>query len=78
MNNRYNSSSTDNCSFSERELTIIKLICKEMSNKDIAAQLCLSTRTIEWYKEQLLQKTGTKNTVGIALFAIKKGLVKIE
>lgn len=68
----------ENIEFTERELEIMELICKEMSNRDIAQTLHLSVRTVEWYKEQLLQKTGSKNTVGILLFAIKKGIVKID
>lgn len=57
--------------FSERELNIIRLICKELSNKEIALQLNLSVRTIEGYRERIQEKINARNTAGIVVYAIK-------
>jgi DNA-binding NarL/FixJ family response regulator len=57
--------------FSERETAIIRLICREFSNKEIAEELSLSKRTVEGYRENILQKIDAKNSVGIVVYAIK-------
>ncbi len=59
----------------ERETEIIRLICRQYSMKDIAAQLKLSPRTIESHKENILMKTGSKNLVGIVLYAVEHQLL---
>ena len=62
----------------EREKEIVILICKEYSNKEIASALNLKTRTIESYREKIQEKIGSRNMVGIVLYAIKKGLFNIK
>lgn len=57
--------------FSETEIMIIKLICKELSNQEIGHILNRSRRTIEGYREQILEKIRAKNTAGIVLYAVK-------
>jgi DNA-binding NarL/FixJ family response regulator len=59
----------------EREAEIIRLICRQYSMKDIAAQLKLSPRTVESHKENILMKTGSKNLVGIVLYAVEHQLL---
>lgn len=59
---------------SERETQIIQLICRELTNKEIADRCNLSIRTIEGHREQILLKLKAKNTVGIVMYAIKNGL----
>lgn len=59
----------------ERETEIIRLICRQYSMKDIAAQLKLSPRTVESHKENILMKTGSKNLVGIVLYAVEHQLL---
>ncbi len=60
---------------SAREIAVVKLICKECSNKEIADKLSLSSRTIETHRETILLKTGAKNTAGIVLYAVKHNLL---
>jgi DNA-binding NarL/FixJ family response regulator len=54
------------------------LICKELTTKEIADQLMLSAKTIEDYSHRIKEKVGAKNLVGIALYAIKKGFVRLS
>lgn len=63
--------------FSQKEVEIIKLICQEASNKEIAARLFLSVRTIEGYREKIQDRIKAKNTAGIVIYAIKNGIYKI-
>lgn len=60
--------------FSDKEIEIIQLICKELTNKEIADQLFLSVRTVEGYRQKILERMQVKNTVGLVVFAINYGL----
>jgi DNA-binding NarL/FixJ family response regulator len=64
--------------FTERETSIIQLICDQKSNKEIADILNLSIRTIEGYREKIQEKMKVQNTAGIVVFAIKNGIYKIK
>lgn len=67
--------SLSSADLTERELEIIRLICKQYSLKDIAAELTLSPRTVETHKEHILMKTGAKNIAGIVLYAVEHHLL---
>jgi DNA-binding NarL/FixJ family response regulator len=60
---------------SEREIEVIRLICKEYTNKEIAEKLFISVRTVDGHREKILQKTKAKNTVGIVMYAVKNNLL---
>lgn len=62
---------------SEREQEILTLICQGLSNAEIALELCLSKRTIDKHRENILSKTNSKNTASLVMFAIKNKLVNI-
>jgi DNA-binding NarL/FixJ family response regulator len=62
---------------SPREIDVIKLICQEFTTKEIAALLKLNIKTIEKYREKLLQKTGAKNLAGLVMFAVSRGIVMV-
>jgi len=64
--------------FSDKELTIIRLICQEKTNREIADVLYLSTRTVEGYRLKILEKMDAKSTAGIVIYAIKNGLYKVN
>lgn len=55
----------------DKEISIIKLICEEYLNKEIANTLNLSKRTVEGYREKILEKIEAKNTAGIVVYAMR-------
>lgn len=57
-----------------RETEVLKLILKEYSNQEIADELFISPRTVDAHKRNLLEKTGSKNTAGLVLYAVEKNL----
>lgn len=59
---------------SGREKEVLELICREYSNAEIAEKLFISVRTAEGHRNNLLAKTGCRNTAGLVLFAIKHHL----
>jgi len=61
----------------ERETEVLKLICQEKQNTEIADKLFLSVRTVEGYRTKLFEKTGSKNMVGLVIYAIKKGIIDL-
>lgn len=60
--------------FSEREVEIICFICDGLTNKEIAAKIFLSVRTVEGLRMKILEKMNVKNTAGIIIYAIKNNL----
>lgn len=61
----------------ERETDFLKLACSEMTYKEIAAEMHLSPRTIDGYRDTLFEKLEIKTRTGLAIYAIKNGIVKI-
>lgn len=60
--------------FSEKDIDVIRLICKGYSNKEIAAELNLSIRTIEGRREKILEKMNVNSTASLVVYAIRKGI----
>ncbi|OGO81399.1 MAG: DNA-binding response regulator [Clostridiales bacterium GWC2_40_7] len=54
--------------FTEREMDIIKLISKGLSNKEIAAELYMSEGTVKNYITAILDKTGLEHRTQIAIY----------
>jgi two-component system, NarL family, response regulator NreC len=58
---------------SEREADVIRLIAQGYSNKEIAAQLGLSVKTVETYKARAMDKLGLGSRVAIVRYALQRG-----
>ncbi len=67
----------DEVRLTRRELEVLDLVSKGLSNQEIADKLFISRRTVDGHKANLIQKTGSKNIVDLLVYAIKKGLVSI-
>lgn len=63
---------------SKREKDILELICNEKTNNEIADLLCISVRTVEVHRQNLLRKTNAKNVAGLVIYAIKNGYYHIR
>jgi DNA-binding NarL/FixJ family response regulator len=59
-----------------REKEVLKLVCEQYSNDEIAKKLYVSTRTVEGYRSKLIEKSGAKNVAGLVMFAVRKGIVQ--
>ena len=58
-----------------REIEIIQLIEKELSNKQIAERLFLSERTIETHRKNIFRKTDTSSVIGLVKYAYEHKLI---
>jgi DNA-binding NarL/FixJ family response regulator len=63
--------------FNEREIEVLRLVCQEYSNQEIADKICLSVRTVEGYRARLFEKTRSKNLVGLVIFSVKTGIISV-
>lgn len=59
----------------EREIEILRLLCKHMTNKEIAEELFISEHTVKYHKSNMLAKTGFKKTIDLAFYMISNGLI---
>jgi len=61
----------------ERETDFLKYACTELTYKQIAEKMFLSPRTIDGYRDALFEKLNVKTRVGLVMYAIKNGIVRI-
>ncbi len=62
---------------SDRELEVLLLICKGLSNQEIADQLFISKRTVDHHRASLLTKTDTRNAASLVIYAIKHKMIEV-
>ena len=72
-----NSTVKDVLGLNDRELELLKLICTELTFKEIADRMHLSPRTVDGYRDALLEKLECKSRIGLVIFAIKNGIVVV-
>jgi len=63
---------------SDREKTILKLVAKGLTNKEIAEQLYLSTHTVITHRKNITTKLGIKTISGLTVYAILNNLVRLD
>ncbi len=61
---------------SDREIQIVRLLCQELTNKEIGDRLGLSERTVENHRYRILEKLELKTTVGLVRYAYENGLIR--
>lgn len=60
-----------------QELSFLRWACTDMTHKEIAAEMQVSPRTVDGYRDSLFRKLNVSSRVGIAIYAIKNGFVQI-
>ncbi len=63
---------------SPREVEVVRLVAWGYSNKDIAARLHVSSKTVEGYKTRLFEKLGLGSRVELVRYALKRGWLSEE
>jgi len=58
-----------------REREVLKLIGEAYTNKEIADLLCISVKTVEKHRSNIMEKLDLHNTAALTAYAIEKGLV---
>ncbi len=62
-------------SLTRREYQILKLIAQQYTTKEISETLHISDSTVETHRKNLIKKTNVKNSVGLAIFAMRNEIV---
>ena len=62
-------------SLTPREIEVLKLITDEYSSPEIADKLNISQSTVDTYRKSLLKKTNVKNSIGLAMYAVKNNII---
>ncbi|HEY0053957.1 MAG TPA: response regulator transcription factor [Pedobacter sp.] len=60
---------------SKREAEVLLLIADGLTNNEIAEKLFTSRRTVEGHRQNLLEKTGARNTAALIRFSVNHGLI---
>jgi len=77
LNEVRNGAQSTAVSLTPRQREILQLLAEGRSAKDIAKQLAISARTVEFHKYQIMEAHGLHNSAELVHLAIKRGLVKI-
>ncbi len=60
----------------KREIEILQLVCKQLTTEEIAERLFISPKTVNGHRNNLLQKTNSRNTAGLVLYAMKHKVIE--
>ena len=69
--NSMSGKSKDHTLLKDTETAFLKLVCQELTYKEIADKMNLSPKTIDGYREALFEKLNVRNRIGLVIYAIK-------
>lgn len=62
----------------QREVTIVRMVSKGLTNKQIAGELFLSTHTVTTHRKNITRKLGIKSVSGLTVYAIVNNIISME
>lgn len=60
-----------------REEEVLNLICQQFTTEEIAEKLFISVKTVNGHRNNLLQKTASRNMAGLVVFALRHNVVRL-
>jgi DNA-binding NarL/FixJ family response regulator len=63
------------CDLTDREVDVVRLCARGLTNREIAEALVVSARTVQHHLASIYDKTGRRTRAGAAVFAVENGLV---
>jgi DNA-binding NarL/FixJ family response regulator len=66
---------TGEAPLTEREMEVLRLMCKHLTSKEIADELFISENTVKYHKANMLAKTGFTKSVDLAFYMISNGWI---
>ena len=64
-----------NAPLTDREMEILRLVCRGMTSKEIAEELYISEDTVKYHKRNMLLKTGFSKIIDLAFYMISNGWI---
>jgi len=77
-NEETNTSFWNTVTLTDKEITFLQLASTEKTYKEISAAMRISARTVENYRDSLFTKLQVKSRVGLVMYAIENGIVRIK
>jgi two-component system response regulator NreC len=65
-------------SITPREQAVLQMVAEGRSNKEIAAQLRISAKTVEHHRAHIMHKLGLRDVAGLTRYAVRQGLVALD
>lgn len=59
-----------------REAEVLQLVAEGKVNKQISAELCVSVKTVEKHRQQVMNKLNIHDVAGLTRYAISKGIIE--
>jgi DNA-binding NarL/FixJ family response regulator len=59
----------------DREYHVLRLICRGLANKEVAVELCISVKTVEYHVANIMGKLGAANRTEAVAAALEEGLL---
>lgn len=74
--NRKGKPQTTKVHLTPREMEVLQMIAEGDANKQVAAELNISIKTVEKHRDHLMQKLGIHETAGLTRYAIEQGIIE--
>jgi DNA-binding NarL/FixJ family response regulator len=65
-------------SMTAREIDIIRMAAQELSSAEIADRLSINVRTVDTHRKRIMEKTNTRNFIGVVLYALRHEFITLE
>jgi DNA-binding NarL/FixJ family response regulator len=72
--NKAKALSSPSIQLTKREEEVLNLICQQFTSEEIGEKLFISVKTVNGHRNNLLEKTNSRNTAGLVIFALKNNL----
>lgn len=72
-----NKATNEECEFTKREKEVISLLCKGYKTKEISEALCISPKTIEKHRSNIIKRTHSGTIVESIVFALNHNMIEI-
>ncbi|MEZ5196405.1 MAG: response regulator transcription factor [Bacteroidales bacterium] len=66
------------CHLSNKEMEVLRLVCKEYTSKEIAKKLSISNETVNTHRGRIMKKIGAKNVIGLYKWALENKQINFD
>lgn len=77
MNRKLKPTPKTELQLSKREIDVLRLTCMQYTAEEIAEKLFISIKTVNGHRNNLLQKTGSRNVTGLVIYAVKNQILEV-
>ena len=64
--------------FTNREIEIIKLICKQKTAKEIGKLIFVCEKTVDFHRQKIIEKMNVRNIIGLVVYALKNEIINMD